>query len=74
MLKDPDWLLSHVRDPQMIAPGLREPPSGAMSIGQAQSVLSYIAPGAGRSADSAEDRADTTPRRSSSGAIARRAT
>ena len=41
MLKDPDWLLSHVRDPQMIAPGLREPPSGAMSVGQAQSVLSY---------------------------------
>ena len=41
MLKDPDWLLSHVRDPQIIAPGLREPPSGAMSIGQAQSVLSY---------------------------------
>ena len=32
MLKDPDWLLSHVRDPQMIAPGLREPPSGAMII------------------------------------------
>jgi ubiquinol-cytochrome c reductase cytochrome b subunit len=41
MLKDPDWLLSHVRDPQMIAPGLREPPSGGMSPGQAQSVLSY---------------------------------
>ncbi len=41
MLKDPDWLLSHVRDPQIIAPGLREPPSGAMSPGQAQSVLSY---------------------------------
>ena len=41
MLKDPDWLLSHVRDPQMIAPGLREPPSGSMSPGQAQSVLSY---------------------------------
>jgi hypothetical protein len=38
MLKDPDWLLSHVRDPQMIAPGLREPPSGRMSVGQAQSV------------------------------------
>jgi len=41
MLKDPDWLLSHVRDPQIIAPGLREPPSGGMSVGQAQSVLSY---------------------------------
>jgi ubiquinol-cytochrome c reductase cytochrome b subunit len=41
MLKDPDWLLSHVRDPQIIAPGLREPPSGTMSPGQAQSVLSY---------------------------------
>ena len=41
MLKDPDWLLSHVRDPQIIAPGLREPPAGAMSVGQAQSVLSY---------------------------------
>jgi ubiquinol-cytochrome c reductase cytochrome b subunit len=41
MLEDPDWLLSHVRDPQIIAPGLREPPPGGMSIGQAQSVLSY---------------------------------
>jgi ubiquinol-cytochrome c reductase cytochrome b subunit len=41
MRKDPDWLLSHVRDPQIIAPGIREAPSGAMSIGQAHSVLSY---------------------------------
>ena len=26
MLEEPEWLLSHVRDPEIIAPGLREPP------------------------------------------------
>jgi mono/diheme cytochrome c family protein len=41
MQQDPDWLLSHVRDPEMLVPGRREPPKGAMSVGQARSVISY---------------------------------
>jgi ubiquinol-cytochrome c reductase cytochrome b subunit len=41
MRRDPEWLLSHVRDPEVIAPGLREAPKGAMSVGQARSVVSY---------------------------------
>jgi len=41
MQRDPDWVLSHVRDPEMLVPGLREPPKGVMSPGQARSVLSY---------------------------------
>lgn len=39
---DQAWLLSHVRDPEMIAPGLREAPPGGMSESQAYSVLSYM--------------------------------
>jgi ubiquinol-cytochrome c reductase cytochrome b subunit len=40
--KDPEWLLSHVRDPEIIAPGLREVPPGGMSPHQARSILSYM--------------------------------
>jgi ubiquinol-cytochrome c reductase cytochrome b subunit len=40
--KDPEWLLSHVRDPEVIAPGLRQPPPGGMSDAQARSILSYM--------------------------------
>jgi len=40
--KDQEWLLAHVRDPEMIAPGLREPPSGGMGPSHAQSVLAYM--------------------------------
>ena len=40
--RDPEWLIAHVRDPQMIAPGLREPPRGGMSDGQARSIASYM--------------------------------
>ena len=40
--RDPEWLIAHVRDPQMIAPGLREPPLGGMSDGQARSIASYL--------------------------------
>jgi ubiquinol-cytochrome c reductase cytochrome b subunit len=41
MRRDPEWLLSHVRDPLIIGPGLRDPAPGAMTVGQARSVLSY---------------------------------
>jgi ubiquinol-cytochrome c reductase cytochrome b subunit len=40
--RDPEWLLSHVRDPEVIAPGLRTPPPGGMNVAQAQSILAYM--------------------------------
>jgi ubiquinol-cytochrome c reductase cytochrome b subunit len=42
MRKEPEWLLSHVRDPEVIAPGMRPPPQGTMSEAQAQSILSFM--------------------------------
>ncbi len=40
--RDPAWLLGHVEDPEMIAPGLREPPRGGMNESQAIAILSYM--------------------------------
>jgi mono/diheme cytochrome c family protein len=40
--RDPEWIVAHARDPEVIAPGSREPPRGGMSEGQARSVLSYM--------------------------------
>jgi mono/diheme cytochrome c family protein len=41
--KDPEWLISHVRDPQVIAPGLRQPPDGAgLGFSQAQAIVAYM--------------------------------
>ena len=40
--RDPDWLLAHVPDPEMIAPGLRKPPQGGMRESQARSIQSYL--------------------------------
>jgi ubiquinol-cytochrome c reductase cytochrome b subunit len=42
MRKEPQWVLSHVRDPEVIAPGLRPPPQGGMSEAQAKSILSFM--------------------------------
>jgi ubiquinol-cytochrome c reductase cytochrome b subunit len=42
LTRDPEWLLSHVRDPEVIAPGLREPPAGGMGASQSQSILAYM--------------------------------
>ena len=42
LTKDPQWLLTHVRDPQVIAPGLRPPPPGGLTAPQTQAVLSYM--------------------------------
>jgi len=39
---DPEWVIGHIRDPQMIAPGLRQPPAGGMNESQARSVLGYM--------------------------------
>ena len=40
--KEPEWLLSHVRDPEVIAPGIRTPPRGGMNDAQAWAVLGYM--------------------------------
>ena len=40
--RDPEWIVAHVRDPQMIAPDLRPIPSGAMTEGQGRSVVAYM--------------------------------
>jgi ubiquinol-cytochrome c reductase cytochrome b subunit len=42
MRKDPPWVLAHVRDPELIAPGSREPLVTAMNVSQARSILSYM--------------------------------
>jgi mono/diheme cytochrome c family protein len=37
-----DWAFDHVRDPEVLVPGSRSVPAGAMSEGQAHSILSFI--------------------------------
>jgi ubiquinol-cytochrome c reductase cytochrome b subunit len=40
---DPEWLMSHVRDPEVISPGIRQPPTGAgLGLSQAQAVTAYM--------------------------------
>jgi ubiquinol-cytochrome c reductase cytochrome b subunit len=40
--RDPDWLVGHIRDPQMIAPDLRPVPNGAMTEGQGRAVVAFM--------------------------------
>lgn len=40
--RDPEWLISHVQDPEIIAPGLREPPTGGMNTLSGRAVLAYV--------------------------------
>jgi len=40
--RDPEWLVAHIRDPQMIAPDLRPLPAGAMTEGQGRAVVAYM--------------------------------
>jgi ubiquinol-cytochrome c reductase cytochrome b subunit len=40
--RDPEWLIAHVRDSEIIAPGTREPPRGGMNEGQARAIASYM--------------------------------
>jgi ubiquinol-cytochrome c reductase cytochrome b subunit len=39
---DPEWVRAHVRDPEVLVPGSRKPPAGAMTAGQGYAVLSYM--------------------------------
>jgi len=40
--RDLEWLISHAADPEIIAPGLRQPPPGGMNSAQARAVWSYM--------------------------------
>jgi ubiquinol-cytochrome c reductase cytochrome b subunit len=41
--RDPEWLLSHARDPEVIAPGIRQPPPGAgLGLSQAEAIVAYM--------------------------------
>jgi ubiquinol-cytochrome c reductase cytochrome b subunit len=40
--REQEWLLSHVRDPEVIAPGLRQPPSGGFGPAQAYSTVAFL--------------------------------
>jgi len=41
-VRDPEWVRAHVRDPEVLVPGSRPPLNGAMTAGQAFSVVSYM--------------------------------
>jgi mono/diheme cytochrome c family protein len=40
--RDPEWLLHHVQDPEVIAPGVRQPPEGGMNELAGRAVLTYM--------------------------------
>jgi ubiquinol-cytochrome c reductase cytochrome b subunit len=40
--RDPDWLVSHVQDPEIVGPGVRQPPEGGLSPVAGQAVLAYM--------------------------------
>jgi ubiquinol-cytochrome c reductase cytochrome b subunit len=41
--RDPEWLRSHVRDPEVIAPGVRQPPTGiGLGPSQAEAIIAYM--------------------------------
>jgi ubiquinol-cytochrome c reductase cytochrome b subunit len=39
---DPEWLQSHVRDPEVIAPGVRQPPANGLGPSQAHAIVAYM--------------------------------
>ena len=39
---DPEWVRAHVSDPEILVPGSRKPPAGAMTAAQGYAVLSYM--------------------------------
>ncbi len=40
--RDPDWVVSHVQDPEIVGPGVRQPPEGGMSEAAGHAVLMYM--------------------------------
>jgi ubiquinol-cytochrome c reductase cytochrome b subunit len=39
--RDPEWVIGHVQDPEVVAPGIRKPPPGGMTPSQGRSIVSY---------------------------------
>jgi ubiquinol-cytochrome c reductase cytochrome b subunit len=42
LTRDREWLLAHIADPEIIAPGTRKPPAGGMREAQARAIVSYM--------------------------------
>ena len=42
MRRDPEWVVAHIRDPEVIAPGTRKPPAEGMREAQARSIVAYL--------------------------------
>jgi ubiquinol-cytochrome c reductase cytochrome b subunit len=40
--RDPDWLVGHVQDPEIVGPGVRQPPEGGMNPLAGHAVLTYM--------------------------------
>jgi ubiquinol-cytochrome c reductase cytochrome b subunit len=40
--RDPEWLFSHVRDPQTIVPGMRPPPPPSLGPSPARAIVAYV--------------------------------
>ena len=40
--RDPEWLLGHIADPEVIAPGTRKPPPGGLNESQAWAIVAYM--------------------------------
>jgi ubiquinol-cytochrome c reductase cytochrome b subunit len=40
--RDPDWLVSHVQDPEIVGPGVRQPPDGGMPPTAGHAVMMYM--------------------------------
>lgn len=40
--RDPEWQMAHVRDPEVIAPGMRQPVGAGLGLGHAQAVVAYM--------------------------------
>jgi ubiquinol-cytochrome c reductase cytochrome b subunit len=40
--RDPDWIVHHVQDPEIVGPGVRQPPAEGLSESAGHAVLSYM--------------------------------
>ncbi len=42
LVRDEQWVIGHVADPEMIAPGIRRPPQGHFGTPQAQAIAAFV--------------------------------
>jgi ubiquinol-cytochrome c reductase cytochrome b subunit len=40
--REPEWLIAHVEDPEIVAPGIREPPPGGMKEADGRAIMAYL--------------------------------